>query len=231
MYRSLFVLSILCVLTLLPLCGRAQPKPLSRSEREKLNATFLREVSYATPVRIKELLAAGAELEGADEEGRTALMWTVRSGQLENVKTLIALHAKVNARDRSGRTTLFYAFMGSGQYHPSPQVVTALLDAGADVNAVSKYGETPLKMALATDNAATVALLKQHGARVGLAEAAFSGDSEQVQTLLRNGADIHSSAVTSALETAIRTEKPGVVKLLLAAGADPNARTEKVLVS
>jgi ankyrin repeat protein len=256
MRKLIFILSLLFSIALLPHVGNALRPPRSRAEQEKLNTAFLSEVASASPAHIKELLAAGAEIDCANEEGETVLMRAARSDQLKTVKALIGLHARVNARDKSGRTALFYAFMGNGQYNPTPQMIEVLLDAGAEINAVSKYGETPLKMALTlqsqsalslqqsmraaeaghyyigeilqrtltTDKAALVALLKQRGARAGLAEAAFSGDSDTIQSLLRNGADIHSSAVTSALETAIRIEDPGVVKLLLAAGADPNAR-------
>jgi len=264
MRSKIFTLTLFSALALLPLGGRAQRPPLSRAEQKKVNARFQIEGVTTRPTEIQPLLAAGADIDCTDEEGATVLM---KSAQYEgydlteSVKTLIRLHAKVNARDRSGRTALFYVFMGSGQYHPSPEMVTALLDAGADINAVSKFGETPLKMALAlqrngtltvqrflegggaregskgqyfiadilvktytTDKAALVALLKQRGARVGLAEAAFGRDEETIQKLLRNGADIHNVAVKSALETAIRLGDLDVVKLLLAAGANPNAR-------
>jgi len=267
MRTKIFTLTLFFAIALLPLNASAQRPPLTSAGQNKLNDTFLREGVTTRPAQIQALLAAGAEIDCADEEGATVLM---KSAQYEgydlaeSVKTLIAQHANVNARDKSGRTALFYAFMGNGQYHPSLELVTALLDAGADINAVSRYGETPLKMALAlqrngaltvqrfldgggaregtkgryfiadilvktytTEKTDLVALLKRRGAKVGLAEAAFSRDQEAIQQLLKNGADIHNVAVTSALETAIRIGDLDVLKLLLAADANPNARDRK----
>jgi ankyrin repeat protein len=50
------------------------------------------------------LLAAGADVNAQDQQGRTPLMRTVLAGTVAQVRLLIASGADVSARDRLGRT-------------------------------------------------------------------------------------------------------------------------------
>lgn len=86
------------------------------------------------------------------------------------------------------------------------EIVTALLDKGADPEVVDEYGSVPLAWAVAPwpdgrPALPTVKALLAHGARVN----AGAGDS-------------------TALASAVHAGSPAVVSLLLQKGADVNAR-------
>lgn len=55
---------------------------------------------------VKALVAAGAEVNAKDEDGRTALMEAADRDNSESVKILISAGAEVNAKDKEGRTAL-----------------------------------------------------------------------------------------------------------------------------
>jgi ankyrin repeat protein len=60
---------------------------------------------------------------------------------------------------------------------------------------------------------------------VDLIDAAMNGESDRVQTLIAEGADVNAGGPdgTRALHWAVRADDPATVELLLAAGADPAA--------
>ncbi len=58
---------------------------------------------------LKELLAAGAELNAADEDGKTALMLAASEGLVLNVRLLVLAGAKIDARDGEGKNALMHA--------------------------------------------------------------------------------------------------------------------------
>ncbi|MGH0214378.1 ankyrin repeat domain-containing protein [Sinorhizobium meliloti] len=97
-----------------------------------------------------------------------------------------------------GYTALHYAPRWS--VGPKAELVKLLIKAGAAVNAQSKYGHTPLH--LFPDDDDCIALLLEAGARP----------------------NIFNSGGHTALHNAARSGGLAVVKRLLAAGADPNAR-------
>lgn len=56
--------------------------------------------------------------------------------ELQQVQDLIAADADVNAQDETGMTALMWAVVRN----QSPKVITALIEAGANVNATSEVG-------------------------------------------------------------------------------------------
>eukprot|EP00731_Ephydatia_muelleri_P028672 Em0020g316a len=93
---------------------------------------------------VLELLRQGANAELADSKGRTALHFAACKPDVNTVKVL-ASYGSVNQRDCNGNTPLHLA---SCTHHVG--VVTALLQAGTDVNALDINGTTPLHLALST---------------------------------------------------------------------------------
>lgn len=64
----------------------------------------------ATPEKmVRELIAYGADVNGADANGRTALMLAAMQGWVNAVRELLDAHANVNARDQGGRLSIDYA--------------------------------------------------------------------------------------------------------------------------
>ena len=79
---------------------------------------------------VKELIQAGADIEGRDKDGETPLIWASSYGHLEIVQELIQAGADVNAKDNDACTPLIWA---SSRGHLA--VVQELIKSGANVNA------------------------------------------------------------------------------------------------
>ncbi len=107
--------------------------------------------------------------------------------------------------------------------------VRALLTADpALANARATSGESPMLLATYYDAGEIAALLRAHGARLDLHEAAASGDAERVRPLLAAepaGISRLSHDGWTALHLAAHFGHVTIVELLLAAGADVHARS------
>jgi ankyrin repeat protein len=128
--------------------------------------------------------------------------------------------------ETGGLTPLQYA-VGRGSH----DLVTALLEAGADVGVISDNGVSALTLALANEDAAIAATLQRFGATSDLSSALWIGDMRTARMALtyqpqkvREGGKferlIHWMAVNGAVES---------VNLLLSYGADPE--TMQVVMS
>ncbi len=108
---------------------------------------------------VKEAIAAGVDVNGMDEEGRTALMFSSFNGFSEIVLLLLDEGAGIDRRDSMGRTALLYAATG-----PFPETVRILLDKGAEPNVVdSNEHFSPLMHAAAEGNLEVVKILLEAG--------------------------------------------------------------------
>lgn len=115
---------------------------------------------------VRRMLAAGANTGTRDSEGATLLMVVSHSGNLPMVRVLIEAGAEINASDERGWTALMKAAYNAEQDRGFADVVQALIDAGANVEAPIGYGIRPLMLA------------------------AGYGETAVVETLLRAGADV-----------------------------------------
>jgi ankyrin repeat protein len=139
---------------------------------------------------IDMLLAAGAEIECVDNDGYTPLSCTPLHGNVEVARKLLTCGADVGTagaralRDAvsSEHDTLLDLFIASGSAVDTPyadEVLTplilaahegyvygikTLLDHGANIEAVTIDGETPLLNAVRKQNHDCVALLLERGA-------------------------------------------------------------------
>ena len=110
--------------------------------------------------RVSALLAVGADPDARDRSGATALHWAAAGlfGRVEVVEVLLQAGAAVDAPDWAGVTALMRARF-------RPAVTRALLRAGADPNAATPAGRTPLASAAEGGDAEAVRLLLEAGAR------------------------------------------------------------------
>ena len=90
---------------------------------------------------IQVLLNAGADVNARDENGRTPLHYFAFSGSnAEMIKALINAGANVNARSSIGYTPLHEA---ATCYICTTGAIEALLEAGGDPRATTKFNDTP----------------------------------------------------------------------------------------
>ena len=135
----------------------------------------------------------------------------------------------VNVPQPDGTTALHWA-----AYHDDADTAAVLLKAGANVNAVNRYGISPLVQACKNGNAGMVKLLLDAGADVNatlkggettLMLAARSGDAEAVTMLLVRGVNPNARERLgqTALMWAAAEGHTAVIRALIRAGADINA--------
>jgi Ankyrin repeats (many copies)/Ankyrin repeat len=101
--------------------------------------------------------------------GDTALHIAAACYETQLVRDLIRLNANVHGRNRLGQQPLHDAVVGipgSGSWNPPAQAATivALIEAGADPNAIDKFGVAPLHRAVRTRCATAVRILLERGA-------------------------------------------------------------------
>jgi ankyrin repeat protein len=162
------------------------------------------------------------------------LLRAAKAGDGAQLRALLASGSDVNMRsDVSsdwGKTALMEASIRG-----YADLVQALVDARADVNARDDYGETPLMFASGKGHAAIVGLLLKAGADVNaqtpsgssaLILAAKRGELAVVRLLLQAGADVKARDHGTALTLAAWNGSIPVVQALIAKGADVNAKSE-----
>ena len=120
---------------------------------------------------VEEAIESGADVNGMDEEGRTALMFAGFNGHSEIVLKLLDAESGIDHRDMMGRTALLYAATG-----PFPETVRILLDKGAEPNVVdSDEHFSPLMHAAAEGNLDVVKILLEAGSDATLKD--IDGDN------------------------------------------------------
>ena len=110
------------------------------------------------------LLKNGADGNARDATGATLLMMAADSGNLEVVKALLAARVDVNAVDERGWGALMKAVYNAELDRGFPDVVQALIDAGANIEATIAFGVRPLMLAAGYGEAAVVEVLLDAGA-------------------------------------------------------------------
>ncbi|MGC2165851.1 MAG: ankyrin repeat domain-containing protein [Gallionella sp.] len=112
------------------------------------------------------LMDKGADCNGRDEDGATLLMLASYSGNLPLVMVLLKAGAEINASDERGWTALMKAAHNADKNAGFPDVVQALIAAGANIEAPISYGVRPLMLAAGYGETAVVECLLQAGADV-----------------------------------------------------------------
>ncbi len=182
---------------------------------------------------VEELLRVGANPNLALLSGETPLMAAANRGKLRVVQSLLARGADPNLRESwGGQTALMWAVAGG-----HPEVVALLVEHGADVHARSSGQFTSLLFAAQQDDAESARVLLAAGVDVGermtktgltpLLVASASGFQDVSAVLLEAGANPQApdgNGYTPLHYAARDKDGVGLVKLLLAHGANPNAR-------
>jgi Ankyrin repeats (3 copies)/Ankyrin repeat len=189
---------------------------------------------------VRALLSAGADPFGVDSFDQDALSAAVNAGADDILSLLLDAGRRAHA-GRSAYRRAMVAAAASGRATP----LRLFLAAGADPErGDDKTGESPLHFAAAGGQTEIVLLLIQAGARPDtpdhrgfppLVEAARNGHEDVVRALLKHGARsglddaLEAAAMAGTWESRLPTAEPvaavkEVVRMLLAAGADPQAK-------
>ena len=138
------------------------------------------------------LLAHGADINGVDGQGNSALLYAVVHDQISHIEFLlkkgIALNVKIAA---------FMRAICTGK----EEAVRLLIASGVDLKMRDEDGGTPLMVAIVSNQLEIARLLIANGADVNetcinnlditpLHAAALDGNPAMVQLLIENGADI-----------------------------------------
>jgi ankyrin repeat protein len=197
--------------------------------RDDLGSTALMHAgAYCSVECMKVLIAAGANVNAASNAGFTALMWSVSDPA--KVKLLLAAHADVKARSKDGNTAVLLA-----RQNAWADSVPLLLAAGAaDEDGMQPGAGAILKMS--RDHLLQVrstGVEPMHFARqtesMFIPVHMFGGPVEPVKALLDAGVDANAptrlrTMSLPPLALAAHYGNTGQVELLLARGANPNAR-------
>lgn len=160
---------------------------------------------------IRALVAAGADVAGAQGDGMTALHWAARHGDADVVRALVGAGARTGAVTRIGRHTPLHVAATYGR----GAAVRALVAAGADVSARTTTGVTPLHLAAGAGDAEAVTAMLEAGAEVDAREpqwaqtplmfAAAAGHTAVVRALVARGASV--AAVATVVDVSARNRE------------------------
>ena len=154
------------------------------------------------PVAIDMIARKSADVNAAEADGSTPLLWAANLNDTDLASRLLKAGADPKARNRLGSTPLAEA-----AFNANTEMIRALLDAGADPNAAGPDGQTPLMIVARTANVEAAKLLLAKGANPNVKEAqrgqtalmwaAAAGQGSVVRALLAAGAEVD---VKSALD-------------------------------
>lgn len=172
MNRTLICLGLLglaslsgCATTSEPSAATTTAETPAAAPAEELVTFFVNEARSGHLDKVKEALAAGVPVDTVDSVDQTALIAAASKDQLEIAKVLLAHGADPNAHDPAGWTPLIHAtYFGS-----SLDLISLLVDKGANVNAQNDRGVTALYLAAAGGHEAYVQHLLKLGADPKLA--------------------------------------------------------------
>jgi ankyrin repeat protein len=205
---------------------------------------------------VEQLLKKGAQVDVREPTyGQTALMFASRAGHADIVSVLLARGANPNVATQVGETPAFikpnsvpgFGFgvgilrggvpADRGRREPTPGGMTPLLYAarhnqlevakrlvavGAEVNAKEANGIWPLLMAVSNNNMAVAHYLMERGSSVNGQD--WYGRSPLWEAVNVRNLYVHNATFKNGIDRAPVLE---LIRALIAAGADVNARTKE----
>jgi len=177
--------------------------------------------------RTKYLIEKGANVNVRSyNDGNFIFIYSIKKKNFKLTKLLLEVNdVNVNVKDNEGRTAFFLCVLSSN-CDEIFEISKLLLDSGANVNDIDKYGKTALMYAQTVEQ---TRFLIENGADVNIKDnygetpLMFTRSIEQTELLIGAGANVNEkngNGVTPLMYAKSIAE----AKLLLEAGADVNAR-------
>jgi len=255
-HRTQFISAFLCAALLL-LVRHASPDEIHDAVR---SGNF---------GKIKMLLKSHGEwLNGVDQNQKTPLHLALESGHIDIARYLIEQGADINLKDKDMASPLHNAaflgnleilsillkkgaasinegnFRGQTPLHFAcerghPEVVTRLLDAGADIEARDMLGRTPLMVTSVGRNMEVAKILVKRGADINaslkrgpatytvLTVSAMYGFKELVDFLIDKDASISRDMLEPTLNSAVQMGHPPLYEYVQKKGLDIAALKER----
>jgi ankyrin repeat protein len=155
------------------------------------------------------------------------LFEAIKGGRVEDVRQLVQQNPSLTeARDATGASAILVA-----AYNMKPDVVQALLEAGAavDIFEASVLGKVDRIQEILQASPDRASAHSPDGF-TPVALAAFFGQHAAAKALIAAGADVNAAAKNTlkvqALHAAVAGRNLGIVKAILEAGANPNAQQQ-----
>jgi ankyrin repeat protein len=146
------------------------PEGIRQRQREESAEPLVSSLSSAVfennVDEVKEILAKGVNVNGFNENGWTALLRAASKRNISLVQLLLEAGADPNLGDDDRNQTPLMVAIGSSEQ--SRSVCSLLIAAGANVNAQTTDGMTPLMLAAQFGNLEITEMLIQFGTDVSL---------------------------------------------------------------
>jgi ankyrin repeat protein len=201
---------------------------------------------YSLPRLVVILLLSVSVMRGQSDDSKisydSALARSVAEGEgAAIVGHLLQLGANPNSKNSDGLLILVDAMHMGAQVlmgkrgDPNLEIVTLLLDHGADPNALNTTWQTPLMAAALVGDERLIKLLLDHkanvnvGSKFGMTALMYARRVPIIKLLLAAGANVNDKEIKgkTALHWAASRGDPDAVKLLIDAGANVNAQDDR----
>jgi hypothetical protein len=154
--RATVIVLAVALVCLVSGCGAATEDPRNVFTGDR-TIQLARAVAAGDRDRIDDLIDRGAEVDARGTDGTSLVQWAVEARSLDGLDALLDHDADPEQEGRKDEPAPY----SSAAWEADPRFLRALLDAGADPNAIDRLGENPLfNPARANEGGILLVLLK-----------------------------------------------------------------------
>ena len=115
------------------------PLNLPTPDKQTMTANLIQAAAAGDTPTVLRLLQEGADINGRDDQGRTAVMAATHGNRVDTVRVLIEAGADINIRDNRMDNPFLYA-----SAEGLVEIVKLTIDAKADTHLTNRFGGTAL---------------------------------------------------------------------------------------